>query len=96
MRDSRLEIGKVFIDRGYYHFHIEDFSIDKSSVNGKTLFNLSIFEGPQTIVRNIIIDSVSRNDSVNFANYFEFLSGEVFVQSELEQRLQIMTIKILF
>jgi len=84
------QIAQELSKKGYYNFNILDYNVDSLSIKNQAIFNLEIDQGPQTFIRNIIIDSLKVEDSSAISGYFEFLSNEVFIESELEASIDLI------
>jgi len=86
--DLKIEISKELTLRGYYNFAIENISIDTSLSKDTVFIGLALTEGTQTFIRNIFVDSLDRPDSIKIHNFFIFLKGELFIETDLEERIE--------
>lgn len=86
--DIKAKLGEEFIKRGFFNFSILNFDIDTTSSKDSTKIILAFEEGGQTFIRDLFIDSVNSNDEETILNNFDFLKGEIFIQAELEQRIE--------
>ncbi len=83
-------LAKELTNRGFYHFKVANYNIDTLSEIQNKIYNMQIDEGPVTYIRNVIIDSLETTDSVFINESFAFLSGEVFIQTDIEERINEM------
>lgn len=77
---ERLSIEGIFLGS------IKDFRIDTLS-GDKITYYLEIDEGKETYIRSINFDSSSLKDSVMGFTQFEYLNGNIFIQSEIENSI---------
>ncbi|MCB9207220.1 MAG: BamA/TamA family outer membrane protein [Ignavibacteriales bacterium] len=81
-------IGQEFIQKGFYDFKILNFSIDTNNVKDSIFYSLDLIEGKPTYIRNVIVDSLAQNDSLEILSYFDFLKGEIFIKEIIESRIE--------
>jgi outer membrane protein insertion porin family len=87
-------VGKKLNAKGYYNYEIVNLDIDTSSSKDTTSFLLNITEGSQSLIRNVFIDSLGRIDSTDILSFFSFLEGEIFIETELEERIENALIRL--
>ncbi|MDX1701763.1 MAG: BamA/TamA family outer membrane protein, partial [Melioribacteraceae bacterium] len=83
-----FRLSKELSSQGYFNSKIIQFSLDTVSNSNSPKYNLEIREGSPTYVSEIIIDSLTSDDSVEVIDFFSFFMDKVFIQSELENRIQ--------
>lgn len=85
--EIKLNIIRELTSRGYYNPIISKLTADTTSSKDSIIVDLSIIEGEQSRIRNITVDSVNVSDSIMIHSQFNFLVGEVFLESEVEQKI---------
>lgn len=80
-------VGNRASEFGLFSCRITNFNSD--TLNSDNIkFELTIEEGPQTFIRNIQIDTTAFQDTLGVSSQFDFLNGEVFIQKEIEERIE--------
>ncbi len=84
LKDSILSrLSANLSDEGYLNFKIDTLQVlRRDSLN--TLVKIKISEGKPTVINNIILSGLTREDSLQIIPYFRFLKGRVFSKSEIE------------
>lgn len=85
--EIKLNIINELTSRGYFNSKISKLTADTSFTKDSIIVDLILTEGEQSRIRNINVDSLNASDSIMIHSQFEFLVGEVFIEEEVERKI---------
>lgn len=78
-------LSSCLVENGYYYFEINELAKQISSDSSTVVLSYQVIEGDPVYLGNIYLENVAGIDSSYLMDEMDFLIGEVFIVSEIEE-----------